>query len=203
LDTATPTYRNVKTFRTGPGPDLTPPDPSRFSMSCTSYRSGAYRWTVTEILEVTGRSWVALGDAFEIRFSGRREDEPETATRLLAREIRGGPSLSPTMVAIERPYARVDGSDAIAALQGTWIVTAETVDYAGNVSLPREPVRFVYPDACTGVADWTKAEDAGSDALDPVPPAADAQAVADGTGALTQDPGVRGGGGCSCRIGAR
>jgi hypothetical protein len=143
LDNAPPTYRNMKTFRTGPGPDLTPPAPIRFSMSCKAYQSYGYRWTTAEILDVTNRDWAPLGDAFEIRFSGRREDEPETASHLLAREIRGDSALSPTMVAVDRPYVRVDGSDAIAALQGAWIVTAETVDYAGNVSLPSEPVRLV------------------------------------------------------------
>jgi hypothetical protein len=198
LDTAAPVYRNVKTFRTGPDPDLAPPEPIRFSMSCRAYNSGAYRWTVTEIRDGTGRGGLELGDAFEIRFSGRREDEPEAASRLLAREVRGDYLLSPTMVAVGGPYARVDGSNAIAALQGTWIVTAETVDYAGNVSLPSEPVRFVYPDACTGVEAW--ANDAGSGVPDPVG-GADAGAVADSTGAST--PEVRGGGGCGCRIGAR
>jgi hypothetical protein len=207
LDVATPAYTNVKTFRTGPGPDLSPPAPTRFSMSCTAYQSDGYRWTVAEILDVAGRGGVALGDAFEIRFSGRREDEPEAASRLLAREIRGDYSLWPTMVALEGPYARVGGSNAIAALQGTWILTAETVDYAGNVSPPSEPVRFVYPDTCTGVSAWTTAVDAGGDVLDAGPlvggtDASDARAVGDAIGGSTADPGARAGG-CGCRIGSR
>jgi hypothetical protein len=103
------------------------------------------------------------------------------------------------MVAVESPYGEVNNNDAITALQGTWIVTAETVDYAGNVSLPSEPVRLVYPDGCAGVESWS--EDGGRAALDPMPlaDAADATPVADGS----PESSVRGGGGCGCRIGAR
>jgi MYXO-CTERM domain-containing protein len=96
----------------------------------------------------------------------------------------------------------VDGSTAIAALQGAWILSAEAVDYAGNISAPSAPVRFAYPDACAGVAVWSASEiDAGDRALD-------ARPSGDGTGgdgAADSRPagGEPAAANCGCRIGSR
>lgn len=199
---ASPVLTQLATFRTGPGPDLVAPQTPSFSIVCAAHNSGPSRWTITEIRPGADGGELMPADVFEIRFFGRREDEPPGSAQLVARELRQGLFLSPSVVAVAGPIGNVAGTTAIGAVLGTWLITAEAVDYAGNVGPPSEAVRLLYPDACSEVEHWADPLDA---AFAPEPDAAsglgDASAGKTEDAGRTSDAGAVRGGGCGCRLG--
>jgi hypothetical protein len=211
LDDAAGQYsEDIATFRTGPGDDLTPPEPPVFTVACTTTISSAEeRNTVVSISH-------SFDGTFWRRYYVRRSDEPASSERVLGIQTPTG-----ALNMHDGPFPSLRGGEmAYAPLAGTWVLTAEAMDYAGNLSTRSEAVSLQYPDNCKNWAPWTSANagaggtsasaeetgsadesttggvtDAGSE------PDLDALAVAGSrTKAVAAPPSARSVGGGGCRI---